>query len=118
MLTPSPRAWRRLLVLAGLLATLLVPTAAAAADATATMTVRARVVDSCRIRLPDPVPPHVRDRVPDHVPDLIEHRCRRPVHPRITAGPLPRRLIERHRPRDVAAQRHPGRNHVLITLTY
>lgn len=118
MVTPSPRAWRRLLVLAGLLATLLVPTAAAAAEATATMTVRARVVDDCRIRLPDPVPPHARTRLPDHVNDLVEHRCRRPVHPRITAGPLPRRVIERHRPSGVATQRHPGRGHVLITLTY
>lgn len=118
MVTPSPRAWRRLLVLAGVLATLLVPTAAAAAGATATMTVRARVVEDCRIRLPDPAPPHAGARLPDHVGELVEHRCRRPVHPRITAGPLPPRLIERHRPSDVAWQRHHGRGHVLITLTY
>lgn len=112
MIIFAPRVRGRLFVLSALLAAVLVPAPAAAGDATATLTVRAQVVENCRIRLPEPVPWHVRSRLPDPIDDLVDHRCQRPVQPRITAG---RRDV---RPSAVTLDRHPARSTVLITLTY
>jgi len=111
MLTPILPAGGRRLVLAGLLAAVLAPPAAAG-EATATMTVSARIVETCRVRLADPAPPP-RARLPGEARDLIDHRCRhRQVRPRITAS----RAGERVAAREVS--RAEGGNHVLITLTY
>lgn len=118
MVTSQLYASGRRLTMAGLIAALLLPTAAAA-DATATLTVRVRVVDDCQIRLPDLVPPHVRDRLPDHVKDLVVHRCRRPVHPHIKAERIPGPGLGRHhRASSVVRHRDHGRGRVLITISY
>lgn len=119
MVDNLPDPGGRRLAMAALALALLVPAPAAAAETTATLTVRARVVDDCHIRLPDLVPPHARGRLPDHVEDLIVHRCRRPVHPRIEAEWLPGPARDRHhRATSIIRQHDHGRARVLITISY
>jgi hypothetical protein len=105
----------RRLALACLLTALLA--AAPAAAGTATLTVRARVVDGCQTRLPDLVPPQARRYLPEHVRDLVVHHCRREVHPRVSArwSAWP---PARHRPTAVHWHRPAGQRGFLVTISY
>jgi hypothetical protein len=95
----------------------LLAAAPAPAPAAATLTVRARVVDGCRTRLPDLVPPHLRRYLPSHVRDLVVHDCRRPVHPHIAArwSAWPPARQER-----TSVHRHCQHGHggILVTISY
>jgi hypothetical protein len=103
------------LAAAGLIAASLVPAPAHAASTTATLTVRAQVIEGCETRLPDLLPPQARRHLPEQVRDLVVHDCRRPVEPQIDArwSAWP---PSRHR--QVSIGRQPGRGGILVTISY
>jgi hypothetical protein len=103
------------LAAAGLIAALLAPAPAHAGGTTATLTVRAEVVEGCQTRLPDLVAPQARRHLPEHVRDLVVHDCRRPVEPQIDArwSAWP---PSRHQ--QVSIGRPAGRGGILVTISY
>jgi hypothetical protein len=97
---------------AGLVAALLA--AAPAAADTATLTVRARVVEGCQTRLPDLVPPQARSLLPGDLRDLVAHACRPEVRPQVTARRWSAWPPDRHGRTSVLRDRRG----ILVTISY
>lgn len=105
------------LAMAGLFAVLLAPAPVHAGSTTATLTVRAQVVEGCQTRLPDLMPPQARRHLPEHVRDLVVHDCRRPVQPQITARWSAWPTI-RHKAVSTRWGRHAAGSGIMVTISY